>query len=60
MMSGEGSTMRNFIVCTVHLIYSGRLSIRLRWAGHVTRIEEARGAFKCLTGTPTGKRPLGA
>ena len=21
--SGEGSTMRNFIVCTVHLIYSG-------------------------------------
>ena len=31
---------------------------RLRWAGHVTRMEEGRGAFKILTGTPTGKRPL--
>ena len=31
----------------------------LRWAGHVSRIEEGRSAFKILTGTPTGKRPLG-
>jgi len=34
-------------------------SRRLRWAGHVARIEEGRSAFKILTGTPTGKRPLG-
>ena len=34
-------------------------SRRLRWAGHVTRIKEDRSAFKILTGTPTGKRPLG-
>ena len=27
MRSGEGSTMRNFIVCTVHLIYSGWLNL---------------------------------
>ena len=34
-------------------------SRRLRWAGHVVRMEEAMGAFKILTGKPTGKRPLG-
>ena len=33
-------------------------SRRLRWAGHVVRMEEGRSAFKILTGTPTGKRPL--
>ena len=33
-------------------------SRRLRWAGHVVRIEEGRSALKILTGTPTGKRPL--
>jgi hypothetical protein len=31
----------------------------LRWAGHVARMEEGRNGFKILTGTPTGKRPLG-
>ena len=34
-------------------------SRRLRWTGHVARMEEGRSAFKILTGTPTGKRPLG-
>ena len=33
-------------------------SRRLRWAGHVARMEEGRSAFKILTGTPTGNRPL--
>ena len=32
---------------------------RLRWAGHVARMEEGRSAFKILTGKPIGKRPLG-
>ena len=32
---------------------------RLRWAGHVARVEEGRSAFRILTGKPTGKRPLG-
>ena len=32
---------------------------RLRWAGHVARMEEGRSTFKILTGKPTGKRPLG-
>ena len=34
-------------------------SRRLRWAGHVARMEEGRSAFKILTGKSTGKRPLG-
>ena len=34
-------------------------SRRLRWAGHVARMEEGRSAFKILTCKPTRKRPLG-
>ena len=35
-------------------------SRRLRWAGHVARMEEGRSAFKILTGISTGKRLLGS
>ena len=34
-------------------------SRRLRWAGHVARMEKGRSAFKILAGKPIGKRPLG-
>jgi len=34
-------------------------SRRLRWAGHVARMEEGMSALKILTGKPTRKRPLG-
>ena len=34
-------------------------SRRLRWTGHVARMEEGRSIFKILTGEPTGRRPLG-
>ena len=34
-------------------------SRRLRWTGHVARMEKGWSAFKILTGTPAGKRPLG-
>ena len=34
-------------------------SRRLKWAGHVARMEEGRSALKILTGKATGKRPLG-
>ena len=34
-------------------------SRRLRWAGHVARMEKGRSSFKILTGKPTGKRRLG-
>ena len=33
-------------------------SRRLKWAGHVARMEESRSSFKILTGKPTGKRHL--
>ena len=34
-------------------------SRRMRWAGHVARMEEGRGVQKVLVGKPEGKRPLG-
>ena len=34
-------------------------SRRLRWVGHVTRMEESRSAFKMLRGTPTRKIRFG-
>ena len=33
-------------------------SRRMRWAGHVARMEEGRGVHKVLVGKPEGKRPL--
>ena len=43
----------------VHLILDRMVkSRRLRWVGHLARMEEGRRAFKTLTDTPTGKRPL--
>ena len=32
---------------------------RLRWTGHVARIELSRNAYRVLVGKPEGKRPLG-
>ena len=34
-------------------------SRRMRWAGHVARMEEGRGVHKVLVRKPEGKRPLG-
>jgi hypothetical protein len=34
-------------------------SRRLRWAGHVARTGEMRGAYRALVGKPEGRRPLG-
>jgi hypothetical protein len=33
-------------------------SRRMRWAGHVTRMEEGRGVYRVLIGRPKGTRPL--
>ena len=43
-----------------HNIVTVIKSRRLRWAGHVARMEKGRSAFKILIGKPTGKRPLGS
>ena len=34
-------------------------SRRMRWAGHVARMCEEKGAYRVLVGKPDGKRPLG-
>jgi hypothetical protein len=34
-------------------------SRRLRWARHVARMGERRGAYRALVGKPEGRRPLG-
>ena len=34
-------------------------SRRMRWAGHVARMEERRGVFGVMVGKPDRKRPLG-
>jgi hypothetical protein len=34
-------------------------SRRLRWAGHVARMGERRGAYRALVGKPEGRKPLG-
>ena len=34
-------------------------SRRLRWAGHVARMEQFRNAYRVLVGKPESKKPLG-
>jgi hypothetical protein len=34
-------------------------SRRLRWAGHVARMGERRGAYRALVGKSEGRKPLG-
>jgi hypothetical protein len=48
----------------LHSLYSSRnifmviKSRRMRWAGHVARMEEGRGVYRVLIGKPQCKRPL--
>ena len=45
-MGSKGSfIVRNFIVCTVQLIHQAIKFGGLRWAGHVSRIEDSRNGF---------------
>ena len=34
-------------------------SRRMRWAGHVARMDEERGVYRVLVGKPEERRPLG-
>jgi PAS domain-containing protein len=49
----------------LHNVYSSPSIIRMiksrrmRWTGHVTRMEEKRNAYRTLVRYPKGKRPLG-
>jgi hypothetical protein len=33
-------------------------AMRMRWAGHVARMGEVKGAYNILVGRPEGRRPL--
>ena len=44
--------------CLFNIVRANK-SRRLRWGGHIARMEEGRSAFRISTGKPTGKRPLG-
>ena len=46
--------------CVLHNIVRVIKSTRLRWAGHVARMDDGRSAFKILTGKRTGKRFQGS
>ena len=61
-ITGEWRKLHN---AELHALYSSPNIIRnlksrrLRWAGHVARMEQPRNAFRVLIGKPEGKRPLG-
>jgi hypothetical protein len=48
----------------LHGLYSSPSTVRvikarMRWAGHVARMGEVRGAYNILVERPEGRRPLG-
>ena len=48
----------------LHALYSSpniikNLKSRLRWAGHIARMEQSRNTYRVLVGKPEVKRPLG-
>jgi hypothetical protein len=47
------------IIIIIFIIIKVIKSRRLRWAGHVARMGESRGAYRALVGKPEGRRPLG-
>ena len=54
MTTYEQLVLDKYAFVSVHI-----KSRRMRWAGHLTRMEEGRGVHKDLVGKPEGKRPLG-
>ena len=61
-ITGEWRKLHN---AELHALYSppniirSLKSRRLRWAGHVARMEQSRNAYRVLVGKPEGKRLLG-
>ena len=61
-ITGEWGKLHN---AELHALYSSPNIIsnlksrRLRWAGHVARMEQSRNAYRVLVEKPEGKRSLG-
>ena len=61
-INGEWRKLHNAELHTLHSspnIIRHLKSRRLRWAGHVARLEQSRNAYRVFVGKPEGKRPLG-
>jgi hypothetical protein len=60
-MTGEWRTLHNEelndLYCSPNILRVIKTR-RMRWAGHVARMGEMRGAYRVLVGKPEGKRPL--
>ena len=62
-MTGEWKKLRNEELNDLYSspnIFRVIKSRRMRWAGHVARMEERRGVYRVLVGKPAGKRQLGS
>jgi hypothetical protein len=61
-VTGEWRRLHNkelyALYCSPNIIRAIK-SRGLRWAGHVARVGERRGAYRTLVGKPEGRRPLG-
>ena len=44
---------------TINTVLISHESRRIRWPGHVARMEDGRGVHRVLVRKPEGKRPLG-
>jgi hypothetical protein len=43
------------MICAAHKYIRMTKSIKMRWAGHVARMGDGRGAYRVLVGRPEGK-----
>ena len=57
MIKGSGEELHS-LYRSLNIVWVIK-SRRLRWAGHVARMDEGRSALKILTGKPTGNKHLG-
>ena len=48
----------NDLYCSPNIVRVIKLR-RMRWAGHLARMDEERGVYRVLLGKPEGKSPLG-
>jgi hypothetical protein len=61
-VTGEWRRLHNeelYALYTTPKIIRASKSRRMRWAGHVARMGEGRGAYRVLVGRPDRRRPLG-
>ena len=61
-ITGEWRTLHNAELDALHSspnINRNLKSRRLRWAGHVARLEQFRNAYRVIVGETESKKPLG-